>query len=226
MKKRISRFTLVEMLTVIAIIVILAGIITPVVIIARNQGKISSAESDVTSIMAALKSMAADYNGNVLKKDGTKYKTGSQEASVSDDIAKLTTFVAVNQAEDVNPNAEHTVYDAMITELSAPKNSGITVSVNRRKKIYLEPKKDFDPSKAYTAQRAALYRDPWGNPYQIMVKVTKNDEFKINNNKTIVGNFAVYSCGPNAKDDGGCNSDNPICGSASCDHDDIASWAI
>ena len=212
MKKSIHRFTLVEMLTVIGIIIILAGIIIPTVAIAKARGQQSRAEGDISAIMAAMKNMAADYNGNLLDKDGSNYKIGGQSATVASDVATLT----------------GDAYDAMIVELSAPKNKNgsslVTVSVNRRRKTYLDPTGDFDPSQAYTAQRDTLYRDPWGNPYIILIKVTKDNELKINNNKTIVGNFAVYSKGPDGVDNGGCNEDHPICGSDDCGHDDIASW--
>lgn len=212
MKKSIHRFTLVEMLTVIGIIIILAGIIIPVVAISKARGQQARAESDISSIMTAMKNLAADYNGNLLDKDGSDYKTGGQTVSITSEIATLT----------------GEAYDAMIVELSAPKNSGFAPSVNRRRKVYLDPTGDFDPAKAYTAQRDALYRDPWGNPYVILIKVTKNDELQIpGSTKTIVGNFAVYSKGPDGDDDGGCHEDHPICSKS--DHsecDDIASWNL
>ncbi len=216
MKKSIHRFTLVEMLTVIGIIIILAGIIIPTVAIAKARGQQSRAEGDISAIMAAMKNMAADYNGNLVDKDGSDYKIGGQAVAVTSDVATLT----------------GDAYDAMIVELSAPKNKDgsnlVTVSVNRRRKVYLDPTGDFDPSKAYTAQRDTLYRDPWGNPYVILIKVTKNDELQIpGSTKTIVGNFAVYSKGPDGDDDGGCHEDHPICSKS--DHgecDDIASWNL
>lgn len=209
MKKRYYKFTLVEMLTVIAIIAILAGIITPVVIISRNRGQRSRAESDVTSIMAALKQMDADCS-KVLTKDN---KIGGVTIdSISSNIATI----------------DGDAYDAMIAELSAPKNGALAaVSVNKRKKVYLDPRKDFDPTKNYTDQKDLLYRDPWGNPYKIYVKTTHDDKLALpGTSKTIVGNFAVYSFGPNKTDDNGCHADKPICGSADCDHDDISSWAL
>lgn len=212
MKKR-HNFTLVEMLTVIAIIAILAGIVTPVVIISKQRGLKSRAESEITSIISALKQLDADY-GKVLKKTATAntYEIGSQTVTAADNIATVT----------------GTVYDAMIAELSAPKNSGLTISVNKRKKVYLEPQKGFNPAEAYTGQTGLLYRDPWGNPYKIMVKVTKDDELKLNAAKTIVGNYAVYSFGPDKKDNNGCSADLDVCISTGDhkNHDDIASWNL
>ena len=210
MKKRHYKFTLVEMLTVIAIIGILAAIVTPVVIISRNRGQRSRAESDVTSIMAALKQLDADYN-KVLSKDN---KIGGVEVASE----KISNEIATVDGE---------AYDALITELTAPKNSGLAAaSVNKRKKVYLDPRKDFDPTKDYKDQKELLYRDPWGNPYKVLIKVKHDDKLQINGNKTIVGNFAVYSFGPDKTDDDGCNADKPICGSADCKHDDISSWAL
>lgn len=214
MKKR-HNFTLVEMLTVIAIIAILAGIVTPVVIISKQRGLKSRAESEITSIISALKQLDADY-GKVLKKTATAntYEIGGQEV----------TATATDKIATVTGNA----YDAMIAELSAPKNSGLTVSVNKRKKVYLEPQKGFNPAEVYTGQTGLLYRDPWGNPYKIMVKVTKDDELKLNADKTIVGNYAVYSFGPDKKDNNGCSADLDVCISTGDhkNHDDIASWNL
>ena len=82
MKKQTCPFTLVEMLTVIAIIGVLAAIVTPAVILARQRGMVTSAQSDIKSIMTALKQMDADY-GKVLKKSESKYYIGSQEYSVA-----------------------------------------------------------------------------------------------------------------------------------------------
>jgi prepilin-type N-terminal cleavage/methylation domain-containing protein len=214
MRKRFYNFTLVEMLTVIAIIGILAGIVIPVVAISRRRGMVSRAESEVTTITAALKQLDADYK-KVLTKDN---KIGSVEI----DSSKISSNIATIDGD---------AYDAMIAELSAPKNSVFTtsnpVSVNKRKKVYLDPRKDFDPTKAYTDQKDLLYRDPWGNPYKIYVRITHDDELALpGTSKTIVANFAVYSFGPNKTDDNGCNSAKPICGASDCKHDDISSWAL
>ena len=217
MKKRISRFTLVEMLTVIAILAILAGIITPVVIIARQRGRITDAQSDISSMMTALKAMDSDYGEVLDKKDGKYYTSGAtlQEVTVnSDNVAAV----------------EGNAYNAFITELTAPKNGALEkVAVNKRKKTYLDPRQEFDPSANYTGQTEQLYRDPWGNPYKILIKVTAEDDgLKVYKDygKTISGKFAIYSFGPDGKDGNGCNADFRICGDDDCDHDDIASWNL
>lgn len=218
MKKHICYFTIVEMLTVIAIIAILAGITIPVVSIARNRGMVSRAESEVAAIVTALKQMDAEY-GKVLSKDN---KIAEVEVTVSSGKATLS-------KDNV------AAYDAMIAELSAPKSetfakaaNPVKLSVNRKKRVFLEPQKGFDPAKEYTDQTDLLYRDPWNNPYKIIINVKRDDKLEVyaSPKKTIVGNYAVYSFGPNGVDDGGCNSSKAICGNDDCSHDDIASWAL
>ena len=214
MKRFSYHFTLVEMLTVIAVIAILAAIITPVVIISRTRGMVSRAESDITSIMAALKALEAKHH-RVISKDN---KIGGISVTPSDGIVTLT----------------GEAYDAMIAELTVPKNSGLAaVSVNKSGRGMLDPRKDFDPTVSYKNQLDKLYRDPWGTPYKIMVKVTKDNELKINDSKTIIGNYAVYSFGPEGSDkslsgidNGGCNADHRMCSDPDCKHDDIASWNL
>ena len=224
MKKQRHNFTLTEVLTVIAIIGILAAITAPVVIMSRDRGRVAQAQGDITAIITALKQLEADYH----KVIGTGNKFGNVSVTPSNDIAILP-----EKDDSKDPQKyDSATYDAMIAELSAPKNTGLTVSVNKRKKIYLDPKKEFDPSSSYSGQEDALYRDPWGNPYIVYIKVTRDEQLAIpGTSKTIPGNFAAYSCGPNGTDDMGCNADLENCinsgdSSNHRDHDDVASWNI
>ena len=116
MKRVRHNFSLTEVLTVIAIVGILAAITAPVVIMSRDRGRVAQAQGDITAIVTALKQMHADY-GKVLGKDN---KIGTKTVSVDSNIATVT----------------GDAYNAMIAELSAPKNSTLTVSVNKRKKIF------------------------------------------------------------------------------------------
>ena len=233
MKKYYSRFTLVEMLTVIAIIAILAALITAVVATARQKGRIASAQTDITAIMTALKGIASDHRGDVLnRKDGKFYIGGVEVTGITydkdadpEENKNIAVIDPTAPSGTPNPNTAYAIYDALITELSNPHNSDLAaVSTNKRYKTYLNAQNDFDPSKGYKDQCAALYRDPWGNPYRILIKVAKNSMLYINANKTISGGFAVYSCGPDGKDDGGCHAERRICSDSDCKHDDVASW--
>lgn len=239
MKKTIRRFTLVEMLTVVAIIGILAGLIIPTVVIAQRRGRETQAKSDISGIMTALKQLKSDYN-RCLAQSGNKYHAGGVSASSS----QTSTFSC---SVGHSPSQSHTVirvdgdlYDALIAELSAPKNGGLSSDmkklVNKRKKVYLDPKNGFNPTANYNtdANKENLWRDPWGNPYVIYIGVDADHQMKMaaSNSSVIATGIAVYSFGPNGEDDGGCNSSLDACissvsGNGSSNHknhDDIASW--
>lgn len=229
MKRVRHNFSLTEVLTVIAIVGILAAITAPVVIMSRDRGRETQAKGDITAIVTALKQLEADYH-KVLKKTGNDYYIGDSKVDVRDNIANVR-----NEGSKRTKRA----YDVMIIELSAPKTEDFPVSVNKRKKVYLDPKKEFDPSIDYDdyydddddmiAQTESLYRDPWGNPYVVYIKVTRDEQLAIpGTSKTIPGNFAAYSFGANGTDDKGCNADLENCISSGThrDHDDIASWNI
>ena len=221
MKKNIKRFTLVEMLTVVAIIGILAGLIIPTVIIAQNRGRETQAKTDISSIMTAIKQVKTDYNGKILA--GSDYTINKDvKAGESSDVCTI--------------NGDKT--DTFIAELSVPKNSALDQTaktrINKRRKTYLTPKSQFDPTKAYTddANKEALYRDPWGSQLTIYIKVKNTDELAIpDTSKNIASDVAIYSFGPNTADDKGCNSALDACiyssdSSNHKNHDDIASWNL
>jgi len=219
-----SSFTLLELLTVITIIIILAGILIPTVAVSRERGRITQAKADIASLLTALKSLDSDY-GKMLKQDGSNYKIGNVSATKK----KITETVDADTTKDKYTRCaldSDASYNALIAELSAPKNSGLTVSVNKRKKTYLEPKKGFVPGTSYTSQSDVLWRDPWGKCYRVFINVDKTDELEISSALTVPANVAIYSSGPNGTDDGGCNVDRDRCISSGNhkNHDDVASW--
>ena len=239
MKKRFRRFTLVEMLTVVAIIGILAGLIIPTVVIAQRRGRETQAKSDISGIMTALKQLKSDYN-RYLAQSGSAYYAGGVSAS-SSQISSFTCSVGHSSSQTHTViRVDGDLYDALIAELSAPKNGGLSSDmkklVNKRKKTYLDPKNGFVPTDNYniTANKEKLWRDPWGNPYVIFIGVDTDHQLKMadTNSSSIATGIAVYSFGPNGENDGGCNSALDDCissidGNGSDNHknhDDIASW--
>ena len=231
MKQRFH-FTMIELLVVVGIIALLAGLITPAAIYAQRQGRITQAQSDMRSILMALANVEGAY-GRMVKVGSSKVDFNGKKVAVSTKSfgSKAYNYTMLGgddeEGDDTSKSAQ--AYDAMIAELSDPGNSGLTsLNVNKRKKVFLDPKPSYDPSAAYTAADNAnlLWRDPWGNRYRVYINTDGN--IGIPNpavsSKLIAVKAAVVSLGPNGTWDDAKNINYPDEGSPSGDADDIASW--
>ena len=202
MKKR--NFTLVELLVVIGILALLAGLIIPAVIGAKSKGRITQARADMTSLRTAFEGMYRDY-GAMAKSSGTKYALGGHEFDVSSGCITIAESSATANYCDV------------IAELSDPGNSGLTVSLNKKKIKYLDPRPEYDPSKSPTndANKENTWLDPWGNPYQIRINVDASEQIvdPSDTSKKLSGRIIFWSFGPDGK------------GSSAADNkDNVAGW--
>ena len=215
-------FTLVELLVVIGIIAILAGLVIPAVIRAQMQGRITQAKSDMATILLALKGVESTYNKMV---NGDSSFDG-ETAKTDEDFPNC---IILGGGNDTSVDA----YDCFIAELSVP-NKVSTPNINKRKIKFLDPSPKFDPTienyKANTDEAAKenrkhLWRDPWGNRYVIIINTQLKDEIPnpADTNKSLATKAIVYSYGPNGKDDGAKNILYDV-GSPTSTCDDIASW--
>ena len=215
-------FTLVELLVVIGIIAILAGLVIPAVIRAQQQGRITQAKSDMATILLALKGVESTYNKMV---NGDSSFDG-ETAKTDEDFPNC---IILGGGNDTSVDA----YDCFIAELSVP-NKVSTPNINKRKIKFLDPSPKFDPTienyKANTDEAAKenrkhLWRDPWGNRYVIIINTQLKDEIPnpADTNKSLATKAIVYSYGPNGKDDGAKNILYDV-GSPTSTCDDIASW--
>lgn len=230
-------FTLVELLVVVGIVVILAGLVLPAVIGGAQQGRITQAKSDMKAIQMALAQMDQTY-GRILRvsNDTTPtvtYATGTNATStdtfnttrISSDSNLTgsdtsTTFAVYNNS---NLNA----YNSLIAELTVTgkkDSSIIPYQHNTRKIKFLDPNSSFDPASDFNSTDNAplLWRDPWGNAYTIMINVDGKDRIRRPDDprKYISGKTAIYSYGPNGENDNGSNASE---GGTKL-QDDIATW--
>ena len=241
-------FTLVELLVVVGIIALLAGLILPAVVGGAQQGRITQAKSDMNAIQMALAQMDQTYD-RILKLETSGDDAGKAKfikpSSAIDPLAqssdshlsttvKTTKFIVLgpenNKHELISGDKKfssnrETAYDAFIAELTLTGGTN-TYKHNLRKVKFLEPNKNFNPAKAYDddANKPYLWRDPWGNRYTIMINIDGTERLvkpdAPSSGKYIMGKTAVYSRGPNGEDDQGKNANE---GGTKLE-DDIATW--
>ena len=167
MKKQ--HFSLVELLTVIAVIAILAGILIPTVGAVKESGRATQALTEAKGIHLAIKSFQNDH----------KYLP-SKDASdgSSNDIVYWGSSAAVTPDADASVKIEEnaaldasylTLFDTICyvdhTDITkTPASGSDTKKFNKKAKKYLTaPNSYFGASNSTTAG----YRDPWGRPYII-----------------------------------------------------------
>ena len=146
-------------------------------------------------------------------------KSSDSKLSGSSTATYFVTFGAANEA----------AYNSLIAELTGvgkcnASGDFLGYKHNLRKIKFLDPNTNFDPSDLYNSaeNKKYLWRDPWGNPYNIMINVDGSERIvrPDDTSKYIMGKTAVYSYGPNGENNSGKNASE---GGDKLD-DDIATW--
>lgn len=186
-------FTLVELLTVIAVIAILAGIAVPVVIGMQSKGKEMSARADMNAIKMALTQFKADYSifpvasstsDTLLKAKFDKNTTGAKDTDNDAMIAELTTI-------KTTPGTDNVPEDMTSSDFQ----------YNKKKRKYLDaPPKPITPNPLVGGSAVFAKLDPWGRRYNIALDTDYNKKLVLSTAflpvaETIVGDIAIYSYG-------------------------------
>lgn len=148
---RKTGFTLVELLTVIAIIAILMGILFPTIGSAIESAKKAQAKNDTIQIVTAVKGYFTEY-GKYPSVTGASYATASSGSNATDWFA----------GEDDNNNR---LFDVLRATAQNPVG-------NPRKIVFLEipsVKKDTVGKRQKGIAGDGRWYDPWGNVYRIRI---------------------------------------------------------
>ncbi len=249
-------FTMVEMLVVIAVIGILAGILVPVLGNATNKARITQARADINNLMTAIKSYESTYNSlpcayeknhKASTKDGEKgfakennylfwhgyFDNSGQPDNTAKDSKAYDIFMQELAQVDMIPEKDGGV--APLATANWVSNGSEHYYNNRGLKL-LEVSQNF-PEKGFV--------DPWGNRYAIIL----NDGYAKNGiifqrgqssdrqklylkkdfeTKKLLGDIFVYSFGPNGIDDYGIPPEETVetTRDPGRDFDDINSWTV
>lgn len=222
----VAAFTLIELLTVIAIIAILMGLLFPALSGAKEQARRASAGTAVRNIVNACKSYYNDYGKfpPVIAAKGTPNSAGDIYLSfgTTDGQCKVTNdqLFDVLRAKDSSVNASH--------------------ALNKRQQKYFEmgkakdaknPRDGFTDGNEYTGTKGQLM-DPWGTQYCILLDATDSGTLDISQiysdssfsgtNGLLRVSAAAYSLGKDTKL--GKNGDHLLRSSSGQLSDDVVSW--
>ncbi|RYD69668.1 MAG: type II secretion system protein [Verrucomicrobiaceae bacterium] len=224
MKKRIpphsfsiTAFTLVELLTVIAIIAILMSILFPVIAAVKENARKVQAKNDVMGIVTAVKAYNTEY-GKYPTVDTSKSSGGGnddEEAAVGDPAADI----------DIKNNALFNTLRAL------PEGLNEKHKYNPRRVVFFEGKSVSNPvqpragflEKGAEDVKGCLY-DPWGRQYNVVMDSNYDNMIKVKDYYSDVKEdesprvgVAAFSLGTDNKL--GTNGDKKI-----QDADDQVSW--
>ena len=195
-------FTLVELLTVIAVIAILAGIAIPVVVGMQAKGRETSARADMNSIKMALTQFKADYS--VWPQIGPDSSlTGSGDLLIETPFAPGSSLTEEEKAYD---NLTETLtWNKVDSSSPAVPSSAFG---NSKKRRYLDP-----PAKTVNTlnPKTGYYKlDPWGRRYNIALDWNYNGKIDLDSShkfggesSAVLGQILIYSYGtaePKASD--------------------------
>jgi prepilin-type N-terminal cleavage/methylation domain-containing protein len=157
-------FTLVEMLTVVAIIGILVSILLPVLAGAKEKAKVAKARADMAGLELAIKQYETEYHRFP--------STPTIEAASAPALPDFT-FAGTNSW---NPHANK-VWNSVVMEILLNLDAGANAGHlrNPRKLILLHAKQQAGdlPGLSTTDH---VFRDPWGTPYIITIDLNGDEK--------------------------------------------------
>jgi len=171
-------FTLVELLTVIAIIAILAALLLPVLGRAKLNAQKTQAKLQVQDILTAIQNYNSAYSRFPVS-SGVQSVAGGNEFTYGGSLFQ-TQVVPTIPADIIYTTNNSEVIAILMDITNYPNGSGATANVNYQKNpqktIFLNAKMVADTNTWPGVGPDLVYRDPWGNPYVITVDMDEDNQ--------------------------------------------------
>jgi prepilin-type N-terminal cleavage/methylation domain-containing protein len=164
-------FTLVELLLVIGIIAVLAGILLPVLAGMKTRAKVNYARRDMQGLVVAINLYEGDYSRYPCSKEAEK-------VGANQDFTFGTWSIALSPGGspvETRLGYETNNAELVMILLGVDQGANSRHARNPRKTRYWDPKIVSTPT-AGVSTEDYLARDPWGCPY--IVTVDMNDDNK------------------------------------------------
>ena len=168
-------FTLIEMLVVIAIIAILAGILLPAFANAKKKAKIGQAKSEMANLETAIKAYESEYSRMPMHKDGEKAAQGNTTyPDFTFGTANAQGYSGAPIATGIGGMTETNNSVIMSILMNRDESVNKNYARNPRKIPFFEGKNAAvtDPG----IGPDLVFRDPWGSPY--IISLDLNDDNK------------------------------------------------
>jgi prepilin-type N-terminal cleavage/methylation domain-containing protein len=190
-------FTLIELLVVISIIAVLAGMLLPVLGIAKTKAKVAKAKTELSNLMTAINQYEADYHrypaSDLARASltsegppplypdftfGTYYRRNDGSGyRLMNGTGRQACFRVDNGSRRINYETSNAEVMSALCDIVEFRNGELSPNkrehvLNPKKNPYLELTLVDTPKQPNNPARAGLgwdgvYRDPWGNPYVI-----------------------------------------------------------
>lgn len=172
-------FTLVELLVVISIIAVLAGLLLPALAAAKKQAQVRRAQLEIKGIVTAINEYDGKYSRLPVSSNAMNSVITLKEDFTYGGVFQTPAGANVTIAAPGPYQADNREVMAILVDLEKFGDGTPTLNLghvkNPQQVKFLQPHMAGD-NKSPGLGNDGVYRDPWGNPYVISVDLNYDDK--------------------------------------------------